>query len=234
LLEENDIIFLIKEKIGLKNFLLLLMDSIETGFKKFAEKRITVPPRYGFFFPLSSIASTTADDGDYFACKVVNTHLENVTRFNLPTVMAAGLLVDVQTGYTSMLTEATILAALRSGVTSAIATKYLANKKVSIVGIIGNGAQALPQLLAISIVKNIDKEHAYDIDKDASTSFRMSAERLLKGTAAIGISDGKTTSTESDILITITSNGTNASPVVYDCWVRNGINIKAVGGCVDP
>ena len=43
LLEEKDIVYLIKEKIGLKNFLIQLMDSLETGFKKFADNRITGP-----------------------------------------------------------------------------------------------------------------------------------------------------------------------------------------------
>jgi ornithine cyclodeaminase/alanine dehydrogenase-like protein (mu-crystallin family) len=232
LLEEKDIVYLIKEKIGLKNFLLQLMDSLETGFKKFADRRITVPARYEFFFPLGSIASMTAADDDYFACKIVNTHLENSTKFSMPSVLATGLLLDVQTGYPIMVTESAILTALRTGITSAIATKYLANKKSGIVGIIGNGAQALAQLHAISLIRNIEKVHAYDIDENASKSFRSSAEKLLNGTGEVIISDAKTTSSESDVLISVTSNGINAPPVVYESWIRNGTHINAVGGCV--
>ena len=117
-----------------------------------------------------------AADSDYFACKIVNTHIENSAKFNMPTVMATGLLVDVQTGFPIMLTELTILTALRTGATSAIATKYLANKRSKIVGIIGNGAQALPQLHAISLVRNFRKVLAYDIDDKASESFRITCK----------------------------------------------------------
>lgn len=232
LLEEKDIIRLIKEKVGLKNFLLQLMESLETGFKRFADKRITVPVRYEFFSPVGSIASMAAADEDHFACKVVNTHPENSTKFSMPTVMATGLLLDIQTGYPIMLTESAILTALRTGATSAVATKYLANKKSKIVGIIGNGAEALAQLHAISLVKNIEKVYAYDIDENASKSFRSSAEKLLCGTTEVRISDAKTTSSESDVLVAVTSNGLNAPPVVYECWIRDGTHINAVGGCV--
>ena len=58
------------------------------------------------------------------------------------------------------------------------------------------------------------------------------ANKLLKETAEVRISDAKTTSNESDVLIAVTSNAINAPPVVYESWIRNCNHINAVGGCV--
>jgi alanine dehydrogenase len=231
-LDEKDIVSLIKEKIGLKNFLLHLMESLETGFKMFSDKRIKVPARYELFFPLGSIATMIAADDDFFACKLVSTHVENNTKFGMPTVMATGVLSDVQTGYPIMITESTILTALRTGATSAIATKYLANKKSKVVGIIGNGAQALPQLHALSLIMEIERVYAHDTDHEASKLFKFSAEKLLNGKADIRVTDAKTTSSESDVVVAVTSNGLNSTPVIYENWIRNGTHINAVGGSV--
>jgi hypothetical protein len=40
ILEENDIIHLIKDKIAIENFLKELFTAMENGFKKFAKKQI--------------------------------------------------------------------------------------------------------------------------------------------------------------------------------------------------
>jgi alanine dehydrogenase len=232
LLDEKDIVSLIKEKIGLKNFLLHLMESLETGFRRFADKRIRVPPRYEFFFPFGSIATMIAADDEFFACKLVSTHVQNSIRFDMPTVMATGVLSDVHTGYPMMITESAILTALRTGATSAIATKYLANKKSKTVGIIGNGAQALPQLHALSLIMEIERVYANDTDHDASKLFKISAEKLLNGKAEIRVTDAKTTSNESDVVVAVTSNELNSPPVIYENWIRNGTHINAVGGSV--
>jgi len=231
LLEEQDIVYLIKEKIGLKNFLLQLMESLEAGFKKFASKKITVPARYEFLFPHGSIVPMSAADDEYFACKIVNTHPENSIKYNMPTVMGTGILVDVQTGYPTLLIESTILTALRTAITSAIATKYLANKKSKILGIIGNGAEAMPHLHAISLIRDINEVYAFDVDEKAAKSFKNSAERLMNGGAEIRLSNAETTSIESDILVTITNNEMNRMPVVFSNWIRDGTHINAVGGC---
>ena len=58
------------------------------------------------------------------------------------TVTAFGVLADVGTGYPMLLTEMTILTALRTAATSAIAAKYLAPKGSRTMAIIGNGAQS--------------------------------------------------------------------------------------------
>jgi len=227
LLEESDIIHLIK-KTHLDNFLNQLRDELESGFRDFAQNKIQVPARAEFFFPKGTMESMPAKDENYFGCKIVNTHLQNPFTYNLPTIIACGVLVDGETGFPLLLTESTILTALRTGTASAIATKYLARKDSHTVGVIGNGAQSIPQLHAVSLVRDIRKVYAYDTDRDASISFKKTVEKMF-GIEVI-IADEEVTSRESDILITVTCKEKNTPPVVLSKWVKNGTHINAVGG----
>ena len=68
----------------------------------------------------------TADDALY-AFKYVNGHPKN-TREGLQTVTAFGLLADVATGYPVLLSEMTLLTALRTAAMSSLAAKYLARQ----------------------------------------------------------------------------------------------------------
>ncbi len=66
-------------------------------------------------------------DGEVYGFKYVNGHPAN-TKEGLQTVTAFGMLADVETGYPVLLTEMTILTALRTAATSAVAAKHLAAK----------------------------------------------------------------------------------------------------------
>lgn len=230
LLEEDDIVSLVKEKIGLEEFLDKLYDALEEGFGLLAAKRITVLARHEFDFAKGSILSMTAADRDHFICKVVNTHSENPSKHNIPSVIASGLLLDGETGYPMMLTESTLLTALRTGTTSAIATKYLSKRSSKTIGIIGNGVEAIPHLHAISRIRDIDKVYAYDIDKNASQSFKGSAEHIIKIVDTQIVDHVADLCEESDIIVTVTCKEKNTPPILLNKWITNGIHINAIGG----
>jgi hypothetical protein len=58
----------------------------------------------------------------------------------LQTVTAFGVLADVATGYPLLLSEMTLLTALRTAATSAMVAKHLAPKGATTMAMIGNGA----------------------------------------------------------------------------------------------
>ena len=64
-------------------------------------------------------------DGDVYGFKYVNGHPRNTAR-GLPTVMAFGVLAEVDTGYPLLLSELTLTTALRTAATSAMAAQLLA------------------------------------------------------------------------------------------------------------
>ncbi len=64
-------------------------------------------------------------DGVSYGFKYVNGHPKN-TKSGLQTVTAFGLLARVDTGYPELLTEMTLLTALRTAATSAMVARHLA------------------------------------------------------------------------------------------------------------
>ena len=66
--------------------------------------------------------------------------------------VAFGLLTGVSTGYPVLLTEMTLLTALRTAATSAMTARHLAPKGARTMAMIANGAQAEFQALAMKAV----------------------------------------------------------------------------------
>ncbi len=91
---------------------------------------------------------------------------------------AFGLLADVATGYPVLQTEMTLLTALRTAATSAMAARHLAPKSAKTMAIIGNGAQCEFQALAMRAVLGIERVQLFDIDPKATAK----AARNLAGT----------------------------------------------------
>ena len=108
---------------GIETFLTELAAYIEDDFR-----------RWESFDKVARVAAHSIDgvielmpasDGRLYGFKYVNGHPKN-TRTGRQTVTAFGVLADVDTGYPLLLSEMTILTALRTAATSAVAAKYLA------------------------------------------------------------------------------------------------------------
>ncbi len=67
-----------------------------------------------------------------------------------------------------MLSEMTLLTALRTAATSAMAARRLAPPESTVMALIGNGAQAEFQALAMKAVIGIREVRLYDIDPGAT------------------------------------------------------------------
>ena len=125
--------------IGLEKFIIELATEIEADFKRWLLFDKT--PRLASHSNIGVIELMQTSDGEMYGFKYVNGHPKN-TKEGLQTVTAFGLLADVQTGYPKILSEMTILTALRTAATSALVAKYLAPRNSNIMAMIGNGAQS--------------------------------------------------------------------------------------------
>jgi ornithine cyclodeaminase len=137
------------------------------------------------------------------------------------------VLADVATGYPLLLTEMTILTALRTAATSAMAAKYLAPPGARTMAILGNGAQCEFQALAFKALVGIKAARLYDIDPAAT---RKAARNL----AAAGLSVTACCSAEeamlgAQIVTTATADKTRAR-ILTDNMVGAGVHINAIGG----
>ena len=211
-------------EIGVESFLVELASFIEADFR-----------RWESFDKTSRIAAHSAEgvielmptsDGAVYGFKYVNGHPKNA-RDGRQTVTAFGMLADVATGYPVMLTEMTILTALRTAATSAMAAKYLAPKGARTMALIGNGAQAEFQALAFQALLGVDRLRLYDIDSAASS-------KCVRNLAGLGFDITVCGAVEqammgAQIVTTATADKQNAT-ILTDNLVGAGLHINAVGG----
>lgn len=229
LLEEHDVVGLVRE-IGLTNFLSSLIVRLEQGFQDFSDGKIKVPARHEFFFDKGTIESMPCADAEYFAVKLINTHPENPSTYCMPSIIGCGALIDGRNGYPVLLTESTIVTALRTAAASAVATKYLAGKAADApqtFGIIGAGAQAIPQMHALSRVAKFSKVFVSDLSLASCEQFKKSASRLGFD---VEITDAKNLCEKCDLITTVTCKKRDNTPVIFDNWIGSGTHINAVGG----
>lgn len=191
--------------------------------------------RWEIFDKTARVASHSAEgvielmptsDGDVYGFKYVNGHPKNAKE-GLQTVTAFGLLADVDTGYPVLLSEMTVLTALRTAATSATAAKYLAPTGAKTMALIGNGAQSEFQALALKAICGIDTLRLYDIDPSAT-------ERAIRNLTGWGFDlTGCTNSEEAmlgaDIITTCTADKQYAT-ILTDNMVGPGVHINAIGG----
>ncbi|MET0532234.1 MAG: ornithine cyclodeaminase [Microvirga sp.] len=210
--------------IGVERFLTELAGYIEDDFRRW--ELFDKTPRVGSHSADGVIELMPTSDGQLYGFKYVNGHPKNM-REGLQTVTAFGVLADVGSGYPMLLTEMTILTALRTAAMSATAAKFLARRGARTMAIIGNGAQSEFQAIAFKALLGIDKLRLYDIDSSAS-------RKCAKNLAGLGFditvcSTGQEAVEGADIITTVTADKQNAT-ILTDNMVGPGTHINAVGG----
>lgn len=165
-------------------------------------------------------------DDQFYGYKYVNGHPENPSQGML-SVVAIGQLSAVASGYPLMISEMTLLTALRTAATGALAARYLARSDATKLAVIGNGAQAEFQVLALSSILPIQQVYYFDIDEKAMTKFHNNLAglgmELFPGTSI------KNTIPDADIILTLTAAKKRQTLFTMD-ELSPGVYIQAMGG----
>ena len=211
-------------KIGIEAMISGIANYIEADFKRWPEFDKT--PRVAAHSDEGVIELMPTSDGETYGFKYVNGHPANMAR-GFQTVTAFGVLAKVENGYPILLSEMTILTALRTAATSAIAAKYLINQGSSSMAMIGNGAQCEFQALAFKAILGIDAVRLYDIDPEATKK----AARNLEGSGLRVelCASAEEAVTGVDIITTCTADKQYAT-ILTDNMVGAGQHINAIGG----
>jgi ornithine cyclodeaminase len=209
---------------GIERFLTELAAYIEEDFRRWDQFDKT--PRIASHSHDGVIELMPTSDGRLYGFKYVNGHPKNM-REGRQTVTAFGVLADVGSGYPMLLTEMTILTALRTAATSALAAKYLAPRGAKTMAIVGNGAQSEFQAAAFRALLGVDRLRLYDLDRSAS-------EKCARNLAGRGFDIAVCASAEeavegADIITTVTADKQYAT-ILTDNMVGSGVHINAVGG----
>lgn len=210
--------------LGVEQVLQEIAGYIEEDFRRWENFEKT--PRIASHSHDGVIELMPTTDGLKYGFKYVNGHPKN-TRQGLQTVAAFGVLADVDSGYPLMLSEMTILTALRTAATSALAARYLARDNSRTMALIGNGAQAEFQALAFKALLGIENIRLYDIDPVATEKcMRNLAGRSLDVIACRSVEEAVI---DADIITTVTADK-QYNTILTDNTVGSGVHINAVGG----
>jgi ornithine cyclodeaminase len=210
--------------LGVERVLVDLADEIEADFRRWPEFDKT--PRVASHSDVGVIELMPTSDGQTYGFKYVNGHPSNMKK-GLQTVTAFGLLADVATGYPVLLSEMTILTALRTAATSAMAAKHLAPRDSRVMAMIGNGAQAEFQALAFKAICGIEEVRLYDIDAEATA--KCARNLAGRGLQVLACKTKEDAMLGAQIVTTCTADK-NYATILNDNMVGAGIHINAIGG----
>ncbi|WP_299702773.1 ornithine cyclodeaminase [uncultured Tateyamaria sp.] len=210
--------------VGVQDMLRGLAGYIEDDFKRW--ERFDKTPRIASHSAEGVIELMPTSDGETYGFKYVNGHPKN-TAEGLQTVTAFGLLADVDTGYPVLLTEMTMLTALRTAATSAMVARALAPKGAKTMAMIGNGAQSEFQSMAMQAIAGISEVRLYDIDPAATA--KCAANLAGSGLKVTACTTAEDAIQGAQILTTCTADKAYAT-ILTDNMVGAGVHINAIGG----
>ncbi len=211
--------------IGLPTMMRQLADAVQEDFSRWPDFEKSA--RLASHSAIGVIELMPISDQKRYSFKYVNGHPGN-TAVGLPTVMAFGVLAEVETGYPVLLSELTLATALRTCATSVMAARALARPDARVMGLIGNGAQSEFQALAFHSVLGIEEIRVFDIDSHATQKMidnlaEFESLRILKAGSVAEAVRG------ADIITTITADKAYATIITPE-MIEPGMHINGVGG----
>ncbi len=203
------------------------IDVVETAFREYGLGRARMPAK--IYLDLKEFR------GDFRAMpayvpkfkmatlKWVNAHPLN-PKFGLPAVMAVIIISDPKTGFPLCIMDGTLATSLRTGAGGAVAAKYLARRNSRVIGLVGCGAQARTQLMALREVFKIKEVRVWGHEKNLITRFIRDMKK--PGEKMLAAADIKSCAGGCDILVTTTPS---RKPIVQSEWITPGTHINAIG-----
>jgi ornithine cyclodeaminase len=183
-------------------------------------------PRVASHTPFGVIELMPTSDGQLYSFKYVNGHPDNPAR-GFQTVSAFGALAEVHNGYPVFLAEMTLLTALRTAATSAVAARALARPDSRRLALIGAGSQSEFQALAMRGALGIEAVSVWDTDPAAMA-------KLARNLTPLGFdvriaASGRDAVRGADVITTCTADKTRAQ-VLRAEWIEPGVHVNAIGG----
>ncbi len=214
------------QKHGLKNIIKQTMDRIEHDFSKWQD--FDIIPRPAFYVPNGVIELMPTANKDFFIYKCVNGHPVNPSQNKL-TISAVGQLNTTYDGYPVFITEMTILTAIRTAATAALAAKYMSRANSTKLAIIGTGAQSEFQIIAHKLIRNIKEIHYYDTDPKAMDKFENNIIKKYPKVKFIRFNSTQKAIKGCDIVVVVTATKAEVQVIKSD-WVEKGMHLSGLGG----
>jgi ornithine cyclodeaminase len=208
---------------GIESLMIQVIEALKQDFSRWSD--FNKSPRHATHYPQGVMELMPCSDTQHYAYKFVNGHPGNTPKGRL-CVTALGMFAEVENGYPLMLSEMTLLTAMRTAATTALGAKYLARENSHHLAIIGTGAQSEFQVLATQTVLPIETISYFDPDSQAMEKFKHHLQGKVDLHPCGSIVEAVK---EADMIITATAQKKHNCLFNLNA-VKAGTHISAIGG----
>jgi alanine dehydrogenase len=195
-----------------------LLDALERAFVELSAGRASVPPRTAAFAEHGLLGAMPGYVDGVLAAKLVTLFPEHE-----PSHQALIAVFDSETGTPLAVMDGTHITAVRTGASSAVATRALAREDARVLAILGAGVQGRSHLDAVGRVRSFeevrvtsrDPEHARVFAEETGATAVGSFEEAVRGAG---------------VVCACTSS---AEPVLRRAWLEPGTHVTSVGSSME-
>lgn len=202
------------------------VQAMRTAFLELARGEAEVPQRMALSVPeqMGVALVKPALTADGLGAKLVSVFPDNRSQ-GLEVTTGIVVLLDRATGHPLGLCDGTVLTALRTGATSALATDLLARREVRAAALIGCGGQARTQALAVEAVRDLATLTVFAPTRTSMERFAEEMQPRLRARIELA-----TTADEAIAGAELVCTATTSSTPVFDGRrLRAGTHVNAIG-----
>src|SRR5499426_1638894 len=206
------------------------VEVVKRAFIELSTGRADVPLRIALSQPkhegITLFMPGYLSDSDSLAVKVVSVHDRNAER-DLPLVNAVVIVIDPATGRAVAAMEGGYLTSLRTGAASGAATDLLARQDAEVAAVIGAGAQARAQALAVAAVRPIKRIWVYSRRRERVDEMIVEMRPQLGPSIELLAADSPSQAVREALVICAAT--TSSTPVFDGADLRPGAHVNGVG-----
>jgi alanine dehydrogenase len=209
-----------------------VVEAVELAFKQKGLGRVQMPAKIYLYYKKYNgdlrAMPTFLEDLDISAVKIVNVHPDNPIKNDIPTVMAVITLIDPTTGTPIAIMGGTTITDMRTGAAGSIAAKYLAKNDPKTIGLVGAGAQAKTQLMALlEVYKKLKEVRVWSRTEETKKNFVTETQQAYGNSIQVIPAASIRKAVEgADIVVTTTPS---RKPLVTNDMVSAGMHINCIG-----
>lgn len=138
------------------------------------------------------------------------------------------VLCEIETADVLAIVDGAYLTAVRTGATSALATRYLARADATTVGVIGSGLEAETNLLATCTVRDIEQVKVYSPRPQRRQAFATRMTDRL-GVEVVATDEPRAAVDGVDIVVVATNTGPSGAVAFEGEWLEDGQHVSSIG-----